>query len=226
MYILVVDDDQFANDIVQFTLSKEGYEVETTDNTRGALQMIQKREPDLLILDVGMPHQDGFEFSTRLRDEGYNIPLIFVTALDGMDSKSKGFHNGADDYICKPFNLQELVWRVKAVLRRSYKNGKVDNQTVHAGLFELFPSDLRVVVDNRKITLTHTEMLVLRSLMVSAGQVVSRNQILSAVWKFDESNSNIVDVYIRRLRRKLEPDTRHPRHIICIRGLGYKFIGK
>ncbi len=227
MYILVVDDDQFANTLVQFVLTKEGYEVETADNPRGAMQMIQKREPDLLILDVTMPYTNGFEFSAKLRSEGYEIPLIFMTAQDTIEAKLQGFNIGADDYICKPYNHQELVARVQAVMRRIKKTSKVGNQSVRGGQIELFPAELKVVVDGRiTITLTPTEMHVLRTLMNSAGQVVNWDQLLAEVWNDNENNSNIVDVYIRRLREKLETDAAKPQHIVSVRGMGYKFVGK
>jgi DNA-binding response OmpR family regulator len=227
LYILVVDDDRFANTLVQFVLSKEGYEVETADNPRGAMQMIQKREPDLLILDVTMPYINGFEFSAKLRAEGYEIPLIFMTAQDTIEAKLQGFNIGADDYICKPYNHQELVARVQAVMRRIKKNGKVGVQSIRGGQIELFPADLKVVMPGRAaITLTPTEMYVLRVLMSSPGQVINRDQLLAEVWNDNENNSNIVDVYIRRLRVKLEVDADKPRHIISVRGVGYKFIGK
>ncbi len=227
MYILVVDDDRFANTLVQFVLSKEGYEVETADNPRGALQMIQKREPDLLILDVTMPYINGFDFSAKLRAEGYEIPLIFMTAQDTIEAKLKGFNIGADDYICKPYNHQELVARVQAVLRRIKKHGKGGNQSIRGGHIELFPADLKVIVGGQStITLTPREMHVLRVLMTSSGQVVNRDQLLAEVWNDNENNSNIVDVYIRRLRVKLEEDAERPQHILSVRGIGYKFIGK
>ena len=227
MYILVVDDDQFANALVQFVLRKEGFEVETLDNPRGAMQMIQKREPDLLILDVSMPYIDGFEFSTRLRAEGYETPLIFMTAKDSIEDKILGFKMGADDYICKPYNHQELVARVQAVIRRIKKNGKMIDQSIRGGMFELFPAELKIVMENRPpIILTPKEMQVLRMLMAYPGQVVKREQLLAEVWNDNESSSNIVDVYIRRLRVKLEADPDKPQHIISIRGIGYKFIGK
>src|SRR5579885_2553484 len=134
VYILVVDDDSFANALVQFALTKEGYEVETTDNPRGAMQMIQRREPDLLLLDVTMPYLDGFQFSEKLRAEGYETPLIFMTAQDTLESKLQGFNIGADDYICKPYNHQELVARVQAVLRRIKKDGVgLTNQAIRSG---------------------------------------------------------------------------------------------
>lgn len=225
MYILVVDDDVFANDLVRFALVKEGYEVETTDNPHGAMQMIQKREPDLLLLDVMMPYLNGFEFSEKLRAEGYDTPLIFMTAQDGLEAILHGFNIGADDYICKPYNHQELVARVQAVLRRIKKNGLPGNQSIRSGSAELFPAELKLNLPGRLgIMLTRTEMQVLRLLMLSAGHVVDRNQLLAAIWNEDGNNSNIVDVYIRRLRRKMEDDILKPRYIISVRGVGYKFV--
>jgi DNA-binding response OmpR family regulator len=227
VYILVVDDDQFANTLVQFVLNKEGYDVETTDNPLGALQMIKRREPDLLIVDVMMPYLDGFEFTTQLRKEGYDIPIIFMTAQDALESKLQGFNIGADDYICKPFNHQELVARVQAVIRRVKHNSKIGASSIRNGQYELFPGELRVVIAGSvSITLTPTEMQVLRVLMSSTGQVVERDRLLSEVWNDNENNSNIVDVYIRRLRLKLEEDADTPLHIISVRGIGYKFSGK
>lgn len=227
MYILVVDDDLFANTLVQFVLSKEGYEVETTDNPRGAMQMIQKREPDLLIVDVMMPYLSGFEFAAKLREEDYDIPFIFMTAQDGLESKLRGFKVGADDYICKPFIHQELVARVEAIMRRIKKNSKVGNQSIRCGQIELIPGDLKVVMPGHTdITLTPTEMHVLRVLMASPGQVVNRDKLLAEVWNDNENNSNIVDVYVRRLRMKLEEDAEKPQHITSVRGVGYKFFGK
>ena len=227
MYILVVDDDQFANSLVQFVLTKEGYQVETTDNPRGALRMIQKREPDLLIIDVMMPYINGFEFASRLREDGYAIPIIFMTAQDAIESKLQGFNIGADDYICKPFNHQELVARVQAVMRRVKQSSKLANNSVRCGQFELFPGELKVVIPGEvPVSLTPIEMQVLRVLMGSAGQVVGRDQLLSEIWNDSENNSNIIDVYIRRLRFKLKEDADGPQHIISVRGIGYKFVGK
>jgi len=227
VYILVVDDDQFSISLVQFVLNKEGYEVETTDNPRGALHMIQKREPDLLIIDVMMPYINGFEFASRLHEEEYDIPIIFMTAQDAIESKLQGFNIGADDYICKPFNHQELVARVQAVIRRVKHNAKIGNNNIRSGQFELFPGELKVVKPgNVSIALTPIEMQVLQVLMVSEGQVIDRDQLLSKVWNDSENNSNIVDVYMRRLRLKLEEDANKPLHIISIRGIGYKFLGK
>lgn len=225
VYILVVDDDPFANTLVQFVLTKEGYDVVTTDNPRGALQMIQKREPDLLLLDVTIPYLNGFEIISKLQAEGYDIPVIFMTARDAIEDKLRGFHSGADDYICKPFNHQELVARVHAVLRRIKQNNTTGNSTIRCGIIELFPAELKVVLQGRlSITLTLTEMRVLRMLMSNAGQVVKRDQLLDEIWNEAEGGSNIVDVYIRRLRAKLKENAERPQHILSIRGIGYKFV--
>jgi DNA-binding response OmpR family regulator len=227
VYILVVDDDRFANTLVQFVLTKEGYEVETADNPRGAMQIIQKREPDLIILDVMMPYLNGFEFSEKLRAEGYDIPLIFMTAHDTIEAKLQGFSMGADDYICKPYNHQELIARVQAVMRRIKKHARVGIQSVRQGRVELFPAELKVTLDGHtSVLLTPKEMQVLRMLMDYPGQVINRERLLAEVWNDSESNSNIVDVYIRRLRQKIEADAEKPRHILSVRGVGYKFVGK
>ncbi len=227
MYILVVDDDQLTCAMVQFALSKEGYKVETMDNPRGAMQVIKKQEPDLLILDVGMPYQNGFEFSKELLTAGYEIPIIFMTAQNTLEAKLQGFTIGADDYICKPFDYPELVARVQAVMRRVKKNGNLNNQNIRVQQIELQPGELKVVMpDGADVPLTPTEMQVLRVLMTSRGQAVKREQILSEVWNDDGTNSNIVDVYIRRLRTKLEERANDPQFIVSVRGIGYKFVGK
>jgi len=227
MYILVVDDDQLTCAMVQFALNKEGYKVETMDNPRGAMQVIKKQEPDLLILDVGIPYQNGFEFSKELLAAGYEIPIIFMTAQNTLEAKLQGFTIGADDYICKPFDYPELVARVQAVMRRVKKNGNLNNQNIRVQQIELQPGELKVVMpDGADVLLTPTEMQVLRVLMTSRGQAVKREQILSEVWNDDGTNSNIVDVYIRRLRTKLEERANDPQFIVSVRGIGYKFVGK
>jgi DNA-binding response OmpR family regulator len=227
VYILVVDDDRYANTLVHFALTREGYEVETADNPRGALRMIKKREPDLLILDVTMPYLNGFEFSQQLRADGYEMPLIFMTAKDDIESRLQGFDIGADDYICKPYNHQELIARVQAVLRRVNRQAQANSkESIKSGRIELFPLENKVVVDGKPpVSLTPTEMQVLRALMTYSGQVVKRDYLLSEIWNDNDSNSNIVDVYIRRLRLKIEVSSDKPQHILSVRNVGYKFVG-
>jgi DNA-binding response OmpR family regulator len=226
MYILVVDDDHFANTLVQFVLRKEGHQVDAAENARGALHLIQRREPDLLLLDIGLPQTDGFKLAAQLRAEGYEIPLLFITANDTTEAKLQGFNSGADDYLCKPYDHQELVARVQAVLRRLKKDRQRGNQRIVVGKVELFPGELKVVIAGRApVALTPTEMKVLRVLMSNPGQVIPRDQLLAEMWSESENNSNIVDVYIRRLRMKLERGVGSSQHILSVRGRGYKFLG-
>jgi DNA-binding response OmpR family regulator len=226
VYILVVDYDQFASSLLGYALIQAGYEVETMDNTRGALQLIRKREPDLLLLNAAMPYLNAFDFSAKLRDEGYDTPLIFIGTRDTLESKLEGFKKGADDYICKPYNHEELIARIQVLIRRAKKSGTAHSSCIRCGCFELFPGDLKVIVGSQNpIMLTPTEVHILTVLMSHPGQVVHREQLLAAIWNEREGNSNILEVYIRRLRAKLEKDIERPRYIISIRGIGYKFIG-
>lgn len=229
MNILVVDDDHFANKLVQYVLAKEGHEVEIADDPKIALQMLeQEGEPDLLIVDITMPYINGFEFVARLHHEGYRIPVIFLTAQDTIEAKLQGFNLGADDYICKPYNHQELVARVEALRRRlNATAGATLQQPVQSGQVKLMPKELKVkIAEQKSIALTPTEMQVLRFLMLNAGKIVKRDELLEAVWGESESGSNIVDVYIRRLRVKLEIDADTPQYILSSRGSGYKFVKK
>lgn len=226
VYILVVDCDQLDSGLLGYALTQAGYEVETMDNARGALQLIYKREPDLLLLNVAMPYLNAFDFSAKLRNEGYETPLIFIASHDTLEKKLEGFKMGADDYICKPYNYEELIARIQAIMRRAKKSGMVSNHCIRCGCFELFPSDLKVIVGSQNpIMLTPTEVHILTVLMSHPGQVVHREQLLATIWNEREGSSNVLDVYIWRLRAKLEKNIEKPRYIISIRGIGYKFIG-
>lgn len=226
MQILVVDDDQFACRMLQFALAQAGYQVETMDNARGALQLIHKREPDLLLINLAISYLNGFDFSAKLRDEGYDTPLIFIAAHNALETKLEGFKAGADDYICEPYDHQELIARIQAIMRRVKKSRMVNSHCIRTGHVELFPADLKVIVGSQDpIMLTPTEVHILCILMSHPGQVVHRDQLLAMIWNEREGISNVLDVYIRRLRAKLERNLEKPRYIISIRGRGYKFIG-
>ena len=228
MRILVVDDDIIGSKMISFILTEEGYTVDTVDNPRGALAMVEKHPPDLLLLDVNMPPNSGFDFYQRLLALDYDIPVIFVTAKGELDDKLAGLRMGADDYVSKPFQPAELLARVEAVLRRYRKATPGATQIVRGGGVEINTSELRVSLpDQRNIFLTPTEMKVLLQLVQHAGHVVSRDTLLATVWGQDYGGeSNIVDVYIRRLRRKIERDPSNPEYIQATRGLGYRFAGK
>jgi DNA-binding response OmpR family regulator len=225
--ILVVDDDPIGNRMIQFLLGEEGYTVDSVDGPKGALALIEKQPPDLLLLDVNMPHTNGFDLYRRLRELDYDIPVIFVTAKGELEDRLQGLRMGADDYISKPFQPAELLARVEAVLRRYRKTGPTA-QVLRASGVEINTSELRLTLpDRRNIFLTPTEMKVLVQLVQRVGQVVSRDELMANVWGEDYAGeSNVVDVYIRRLRRKIERDPANPTYIQVARGLGYRFIGK
>ena len=230
LYILVVDDDTFSNDLLRFVLGNEGFEVNTINDARKAYQMILKRKPDILLLDVTMPYIDGFEFAAKLRVKGLEIPLIFLTARDDIEAKLYGFNIGAEDYVCKPCNHQELLARMQVVARRNPNKSKKGNESIHVGQIELFPKKLQVVIGGKStVTLTSTEVQVLQVLMERYGSLVIRDQLLEVIWDIwdiDDKNVTIVDIYIHRLRMKLEADASRPRYIISVEGVGYTFKGE
>ncbi len=225
MRILVVDDDPIGSRMVQFLLTEQGYAVDLVDNSRGALALIEKRRPDLLLLDVNLPPFSGFDLYERMRERGVDLPVIFVTAKGEVEDRVHGLRLGADDYICKPFQPAELTARVEAVLRR-YQKTTSDSQAQ-----ELLACGVAIdpvarsvkLADRRQVYLTPTEMKVLLQLAQRAGQIVEREEVMANVWGPDyPGESNIVDVYIRRLRRKLEPDPTRPTLIQAARGGGGK----
>jgi DNA-binding response OmpR family regulator len=213
--------------MMQFLLTEQGYEVETVDNARGALALIERQPPDLLLLDVNLPHLSGFDFYQKLRDLDHDIPVIFVTAKGELEDRIQGLNMGADDYICKPFQPAELTARVHAVLRRYHKAISGERQHMRAGNIEIDVAALQVHLPDRKaISLTPTEMKLLLQLAQRASQTVSREELMEHVWgESYVGESNIVDVYIRRLRRKIERDPANPAIIQSARGVGYKFYG-
>ena len=226
MRILVVDDDPLGSRMVQFLLTEQGYTVDMTDSARGAIALLESHVPDLLLLDVNLPHLSGFEFCKRLRDDGYEMPVIFVTAKGELEDRLQGLRIGADDYICKPFQPAELSARVEAVLRR-YRRTRGDGAVIQTQSIEIDAVGLRVNLPGRRpVALTPTEMKVLVQLAQRPGETVEREEVMANVWGDAYiGESNIVDVYVRRLRRKLERDPAHPELIHSARGVGYKFVG-
>lgn len=212
---------------MQFLLSEEGHTVDVVDSSRGALAMLDKGPLDLLLLDVNLPQLSGFDLYQRMHDLGYDLPVIFVTGKGELENRVQGLQMGADDYICKPFQPAELTARVEAVLRRYRKSKLGEQRTLLAGDIAIDLAALRVTLpDRRSVSLTPTEMKVLLQLARSAGQPVERGDVLASVWgERYVGESNIVDVYVRRLRRKLERDPARPRLIQAARGVGYIFGG-
>ncbi|HOG46604.1 MAG TPA: response regulator transcription factor [Anaerolineae bacterium] len=225
MRILVVDDDPPSVKMTAFLLREEGYEVITADNGRTALEILQSEAPDLVIMDVMMPHIDGLEVTRRIR-QTMDVPIIILSAKGETADKVSGLQVGADDYLSKPFEPSELIARVKAVLRRSEAFAGSDLQsTVAVGALHLDPMGYRVICDDgREIELTPIEFRLLHVLMRNAGRVLNHDYLLANAWGYDyEGYANQIAVYIRRLRTKIERDPANPEYILTVRGIGYKF---
>ncbi len=226
MHVLVVDDDAPSVKMIAFLLRDAGYTVSTADNGVTALELVEKDNPDLVILDVMMPHMDGHEVCRRIRSR-LQVPIIFLSAKGETTDRVHGLELGADDYLAKPFEPTELLARVRAVLRRTeaYAVGDAQSRLV-AGDLVLEPVGHKAVVRDTTIVLTPIEFRLLHCLARNAGRVMPHDFLVEAVWGYEyEGYSNQVAVYIRRLRNKIEKDPSKPEHLITVRGIGYKFEG-
>ncbi|MDU0478168.1 response regulator transcription factor [Staphylococcus chromogenes] len=223
MKLLVVDDEQAVRESLRRSLSFNGYEVILADNGAAALEMIHKEQPDLVILDVMMPILDGLEVCRTLRSGGDNRPILVLTARDGVSDRVAGLDAGADDYLPKPFALEELLARVRSLLRRSFTESSDSD-----GGSELVFEDLRMDTEtrevyrgDRQISLTRTEFALLELLLNNPRRVMGRTVILEEVWGYDfPTSGNALEVYIGYLRRKTEAEG-EPRLIHTARGVGY-----
>jgi two-component system OmpR family response regulator len=217
--ILVVDDEESIRELVSTALRFTGFAVEVASTGRDALRVSAGDPPDLIVLDVNLPDVDGFEVCRRLRDRGEQIPVIFLTARDDVDDLRAGFTRGGDDYLTKPFCLDELVLRIRAVLRRTRRQPLAPARLVRGDLV-LDEDAHRVWRGETEVTLTPTEFRLLRYLMQNGERVVSKEQIVEHVWAYDfYGESSVVETYISYLRRKL--DDREGRLIQTVRGFGY-----
>jgi DNA-binding response OmpR family regulator len=230
MHVLIVEDDFYNRSMVAHLMRTEGHEVEEVDNPRGALEMVERRVPHLILLDVnfGAKHMNGFEFFEEIQRRQIEVPVIFMTSRDELEDKLTGFNLGADDYITKPYAPAEVAARVKSVLFRTYKrNVQTAKSQWRFDTIELDVPNLVVQVKGRSkpSPLTPIEMKLLMYLMQRVEHVVAREDLLTAVWG-DGYESNIVDSYIRKLRRKIEVDAANPQFIRTVRGAGYKFTAK
>lgn len=216
--VLVVDDHPNIVDMLTTVLRFHGYTVSTACTAADALRRAEIDRPDLVVLDVSLPDGDGFDVCRRLRADGHDVGIVFLTARDAPREKITGLTFGGDDYVTKPFNLPELVARIRAILRRTGGGGEVVTMTV--GDLELDPDSRQVRRGGRPVRLSPTEFRLLHYLMVNAGQVVPKPRILDEVWRYDfDGDTSIVDTYISYLRRKV--DTMVPKLIHTVHGVGY-----
>jgi two-component system OmpR family response regulator len=220
--VLVVDDEEHITELVAMGLGYNGFDVERASTGRAALDAIDKRKPDLIVLDVMLPDLDGFELTRRVRQSegaGTRVPIIFLTAKDTTADKIQGLRLGSDDYVTKPFSIEELIERVKAVLRRASGAGPGEHRLSFADL-ELDEDTREVWRDGRLIELTPTEYKLLHYLLANARRVLTRDQILEHVWDYTfAGNASVLETYISYLRHKIDADATPLIH--TVRGVGY-----
>lgn len=225
--ILIVDDEPAMREGLADNLLFEGYQVDTAENGKIALNKIGEISYDLIVLDVMMPEMSGFDVCKKLRMDGHKVPVILLTAKGEEIDRVLGLELGADDYITKPFSLRELLARVKAVLRRTQNEHSSSTQKLEMiGLMEVDFKNFIAKKDQEEIKLSHREFEVLKFLKEHKQEIVSRDELLKNIWKYDEfPTTRTVDNFILRLRQKIEINPNDPKIILTVHGMGYKMIG-
>jgi two-component system response regulator RegX3 len=221
--ILVVEDEESFSDPLSYLLRREGYEVAVADDGPAALDEFDRNGADLVLLDLMLPGLPGTEVCRQLRTRS-KVPVIMLTAKDGEIDKVVGLELGADDYVTKPYSSRELVARIRAVLRRGTEPELLDGATVEAGPVRMDVERHVVTVKGEAVPMPLKEFELLEMLLRNAGRVLTRMQLIDRVWGSDYvGDTKTLDVHVKRLRGKLEPDPATPRYLVTVRGLGYKF---
>ncbi|GAA2123451.1 response regulator transcription factor [Kitasatospora saccharophila] len=225
--VLVVEDEESFSDALSYMLRKEGFEVAVAATGPDALEQFERNGADLVLLDLMLPGLPGTEVCRQLRVRS-NVPVIMVTAKDSEIDKVVGLEIGADDYVTKPYSTRELVARIRAVLRRRGEDGGGDGAAapgaLEAGPVRMDVDRHVVTVDGAKVDLPLKEFDLLEMLLRNAGRVLTRMQLIDRVWGADYvGDTKTLDVHVKRLRAKIEPDPGAPRYLVTVRGLGYKF---
>jgi DNA-binding response OmpR family regulator len=219
--VLLVDDDARLREIVGMALEGEGYRVRGAASAEEAVKLLERDDPDLLILDVMLPGKDGFELCREIRTRS-PLPILMLTAKTDTVDVVVGLESGADDYVTKPFVTKELVARIRALLRRSRAADEPQRRLL-IGSLEILPDAATVTKEGQPIHLTKTEFKLLLTMALRPNQVFTRQVLLQQVWEYDYfGDSRLVDVHIRRLRGKIEDDPKEPKIVQTVRGLGYK----
>lgn len=225
MRILLVEDEENIREVVRLNLELESYEVVCAKNGRDAIRLFQQQHFDLIILDIMLPEMDGYQVCEQIRLTNMNIPLIFLTAKDTPGDRISGLKRGADDYLTKPFMLEELLLRVQNLIRRTSKSAENTPEIVEFGGNRINFATFEAEGIAGKFILTKKEAMLLKLLIDRKGEVVSRQQILQSVWGYDVfPSTRTIDNFILKFRRNFEPDSRNPVHFFSIRGIGYKFV--
>ena len=224
MRILLVEDDDSVTAVLEKSLASEHYAVDVAGDGQAGWQMVNSFDYDLIMLDVMLPKLDGLQFCQKLRDHAYHMPVLLLTALDSSTQKIAGLDAGADDYITKPFELEEMLARVRALLRRTDRipQAAKHSEILNYGPLTLIPERFEALWFDDTVKLTHLEFELLHCLLQRHGQTVSPSEILKEVWG-DDPNDDIetIRVHVRHLRTKIEPDPRHPKYIKTVYGAGY-----
>ena len=226
--LLIVDDDPEIMDWLYLDLQLSGYCVDYALNGLSGLQKAQQNKYDLIILDVMMPKINGFDVCKNLRDSNFtkDIPIILLTAKGTIEDKIKGFNSGADDYLAKPFDIQELLVRIRALLRRTNsQESSASSEILKTGDIEIFPDSLEAKVQEKLVKLTPTEFEILYCLMQHYNKAVSLTNLLNEVWGYDsDEDVRIVRVHVGGLRQKIEPSPKSPKYLQTITNVGYKLV--
>jgi len=224
--VLLVEDEPGLVLTLSDRLQAEGFEVESTASAREALKRLGERSYDIVLLDLMLPDGSGFEVCRRLRERDPVTPVLMLTALGATEHRVRGLEQGADDYLAKPFDSQELVARLRALLRRSRAAGGGDSAVVLSlGGISLDTSTARCTVDGREVELSARLFGLLRYLLSHPNQVLSRDRLLNEVWGYSSlPNTRTVDVHVGWLRRRIEVDPARPRRLLTVHGLGYKLV--
>lgn len=228
--IMLIDDDESLQILIEQIVSRDGYEFCCASNGEEGLAMLRAERPDFLILDVMLPDINGFEICERIREEGRKVPILFLSAKGDIVDKSIGFKAGADDYLVKPFQAEELLLRIKAHLRRRRRSEDNDSSNVEkkrdfyqVGDLEIHFGKYEVLLGGEPVYLSSREFEVLELLASEPGSVFTRDQILSHVWgDKDVADPNSVTVFVRKIREKIEADPSKPQYLITVWRVGYK----
>lgn len=227
-HILVIEDDPAVGRVLQESLKRDGYQVTWQATGGEGVAFARDHNPHLVILDVRLPDGSGFDFCRQMRNLGLRQPILILTVYSDDVDKVLGLEMGADDYLTKPYNFRELLARVRALLRRAYGElATAGGDLIYAGDLVIDRSRGQVSRGNQTLNLTPTEFRLLVHLAQHAGQALSRNQLLDAVWGYEAeaADDNTVMVHIRRLRQKVELDPSRPQLILTVPGIGYRFVG-
>jgi len=223
--VLVVEDEESISDPLSYMLRREGFEVSVAETGPAALTQFDRTGADIVLLDLMLPGLSGTEVCRSLRQKS-NVAIIILTARDSEVDKVVGLELGADDYMTKPFSHRELLARIRAVLRRGAESEELLTPTLEAGPVRLDVERHTVVVDGAPVALPLKEFDLLELLLRNSGRVLTRGQLIDRVWGADYvGDTKTLDVHIKRLRSKIEPDPANPKYLLTVRGLGYKFDG-